>query len=78
MDLTVPAGELRDASMAAYRHKGLLIDVTYAEPQAAVHLRNGSATINGSAAATSEARKSAHYARPGHVSFDEHSFNPQG
>ena len=40
-----------------------------------MHLRNGSATNDGAAAAqTSEARKCQHYARPGHVFFDERSF----
>ena len=63
MDIVVPAGELRDAPINAYRDKGLLIDVTYADPQSAGHLQRGSANIDGSAAATSEARKSAHYVR---------------
>lgn len=36
-----------------------------AGPQAAVYLSDGSATIDGSAAAAGEARKRAHYARPG-------------
>ncbi len=74
MDVVVLPGQLREASEASFRHKGLLIDVTYADPQAAGHLRGGSATNDGSAASTSEARKSAHYASPGHVSFDERSF----
>ena len=39
--------------------------------QAQVHLRGGSADHDGSAASTSEARQRQHYARPGHVSFDE-------
>ena len=46
--------------------------MTHADPQ--VHLRNGSAINDGTAAQTSEARKRQHYARPGHVSFDESSF----
>ena len=37
-------------------------------------MRNGSATNDGTAAQISEARKRQHYARPGHVSFDERSF----
>ena len=39
-----------------------------------MHLRNGSATSDGTAAQTSEAGKRQRYARPGHVSFDERSF----
>ena len=74
MDITVVAGELRNASNGAYIHKGLLVDGTFADPQAALHLRQGSATVDGSTAATSEARKNAHYARPGHVSFDQRSY----
>ena len=46
------------------------MDVAHADPQAQVHLR---ADHDGSAAFTSEARKRQHYARPGHVSFDERS-----
>ena len=39
-----------------------------------MHLRGGSsADHDGSAASTFEARKRQHYARPGHVSFDERS-----
>ena len=67
-------GELRNASNGAYIHKGLLVDGTFADPQAAVHLRQGSATVDGSTAATSESRKDAHYARPEHVSFDQRSY----
>ena len=48
--------------------------MTHADPQAQVHLRNGSATSDGTAAQASEARKRQHYARPGQVSFDERSF----
>ena len=48
--------------------------MTHADPQTQVHLRSGSATSDGTAAQTSEARKRQHYARPGHVSFDERSF----
>ncbi len=74
MDIVVRRGALRDASSPAYRNKGILLDVTHADPQAQVHLRGGSATNDGKAAQTSEARKRRHYARPGHVSFDERSF----
>jgi len=74
MDIVVRRGALRDASSPEYRNKGILLDVTHADPQAQVHLRGGSATNDGTAAQTSEARKRRHYARPGHVSFDERSF----
>jgi len=43
----------------------------FASPQVTMHLRNRSATVDGSTAATAEARKSAQYARPRHCSFDE-------
>ena len=74
MDIAVVAGELHNASNGAYVHKRLLVDGTFADPQAAVHLKQESATVDGSTAATSEARKNAHYARSGHVSFDERSY----
>ena len=71
MDIVVRPGALSNASSSAYRHKEILLDVTHADPQAQVHLRSGSATSDGTAAQTSEARKRRHYARPGQVSFDE-------
>ena len=74
MDIVVRPGALRNASSSVSRNKGILLDVTHADPQAQVHLRNGSATSDGTAAQASEARKRQHYARPGHVSFDERSF----
>ena len=70
----IEAGGLRDATASEYRGKWTLLDVTYADPQARVHMRAGSAYRNGSAASTSKARKRNHYARPGQVSFDEHSY----
>ena len=70
-DIVVSTGALSNASSPEYRNKGILRDVTHADPQAQVDLRNGSATNDGSAARTSEARKRQHYARPGHVSFDK-------
>ena len=73
MGIVIGRGCLRDASTSDLRHKSILIDVTYADPQAGVHLRSGSAEQDGSAASTSEARKHNHYARVGHVSFDERS-----
>ena len=74
MDIVVRPGSLIHASTSEYGHKGILLHVTHADPQAPVHLRNGSATSDGTAAQTSEARKRQHYARPGHVPFDERSF----
>ena len=73
MDIVIRRGSLRDAPNREYRDKSILLDVTHADPQAQVHLRGGSADHDGSAASTSEARKRQHYARPGHVSFDERS-----
>lgn len=67
MDLVVLAGKLEEATMSTDRHKGFLIDNAYVEPQAATHLQHKSATIDSIAAANSEVRKSAHYARPERV-----------
>eukprot|EP00904_Undaria_pinnatifida_P009514 jgi/Undpi1/5693/HiC_scaffold_2.g00967.m1 len=74
MNIVIEAGGLRDSTASEYRDKSILLDVTYADPQAGVHMRAGSADRNGSAASTSEARKRNHYARPGRVSPDEHSY----
>ena len=73
MDIVIEAGGLRDTTASEYRDKSILLDVTYADPQAGVHMRAGSADRNGSAASTSEVGKRNHYARPGLVSFDERS-----
>ena len=73
MDIVIEAGELIDATAWEHRDKSILFDVTYADPQAGVHMRAGSADRNGSAASTSEARKRNHCACPGQVSFDERS-----
>ena len=72
------AGGLRGATSTAseYRNKAILLDVTYADPQAGVHMRTGRADRHGSAASTSEARKRNHYARPGQVSFEERNYKP--
>ena len=56
MDIAVRPGALANATSQEYREKGVLLDFTHADPQAQVHLRNGSATSNGTAAQTSEAR----------------------
>ena len=74
MEIVIEAGGLRDSTASEYRDKSIVIDVTYAGPQAGVHIRAGSVDRSGSAASTSEARKRNHYARPGQVSFDERSY----
>ena len=73
MDIVIRRGSLRDAPNLEYRDKSVLLDVNHADPQAQVHLRGGSADHDESSASPSEARKRQHYARPGHVSFDERS-----
>ena len=73
MDIVIRRGNLRDDPNREYRDKSILLDVTHADPQAQVNLRGNSADHDGSAASTSETRKRQHYARPGHVSFDERS-----
>lgn len=56
-----------------YHLKGILMDGTFADHQAAVHLRNDSAKLDASAAATAEGYKNVHDACPRLVSFDERS-----
>ena len=73
-DIVIEAGGLRDATASEYRDKSILFDVTYADPQAGVHMREGSADRNGLAASTSEARNRNHYGCPGQASFDERSY----
>ena len=73
MNIVVRSGGLRNAPKREYREKSILLDVTHADPQAPLHLRGDSADQHGSVISTSEARKRQHYARPGHVSFDERS-----
>ena len=75
MNIVAKAGGLRDATASEYRNKAILLDVTYADPQAGVHMRTGKADRDGSAASTSEARKRSQYARPGQLSFDERRYN---
>ena len=75
MDIVIERGGLRDASASTFRHKSILIDVTYADPQAGVHLRAGSADQGGSTASTPEAQRRNHYTRVGHVSFDQRTHN---
>ena len=74
MDIVIERGGLRDAAALEYRNKATLFGVTYADPQAAGHMRAGSANRDGLDASKSEARKRTHYARPGQVSFEERSY----
>ena len=43
MDIVIEAGGHRDATASEYRNKSILPDVTYADPQAGVHMRAGCA-----------------------------------
>ena len=74
MDIVIKKGGLRDTTTAEYRNKAILLDVTYADPQAVGHMRASSADRDGLAASKSEAHKRRHYARPGQVSFDERNY----
>lgn len=47
--------ELNNASPRGCRHDSLLIDGTFADPHAAIHLRSGRAIIDSSATSTVEA-----------------------
>ena len=57
MDIVIEMGGVRDATSSEYRNKAILFDITHADPQARVHMRDGSADQDGSAASTSAARK---------------------
>ena len=50
-----------------------MLDVTHADSHAQVHLQERVADHGASAVFTFEARKRQHYARTGHVCFDERS-----
>ena len=54
--------------------QGVFIETTLTDPQTMIHLHNESADADESAAFSTEARKSAPYARRGQLSFDEHSY----
>ena len=69
MDIVGTTGKFRDASLPT----SIAIGGTFADPQTSVSLRNGSATVDGSAATAAEASKSPHCVCPWHASFDEHS-----
>ena len=58
MNIVVPVGELRDASIPVYRQKSILID----------------RDADGSATSSAEACKRVYYACPGPVSLVEHSY----
>ena len=68
MDMVIERGGLRDATASEYRNKAILLDVTYADPQAVGHMRAGSADRDGLVASKSEARKLNHYARQSQAS----------
>lgn len=76
MGIALPVGELQDSSTSLCRQRGLLIDGTFAGPQAAMHLRNESVDVDGSAASPAETVKNAQYARSGQIFFGEGSCKP--
>lgn len=47
IDLVVPAGERQGGSVGDYHHRELLVDIAYAEPQAATYLQRVSITVDG-------------------------------
>ena len=64
MDMVIERGGLRDARASGHRNKAILLDVTYADPQAVGHMPAGRADRDGLAASKSKARKRSHYVRP--------------
>lgn len=77
MDIVIRIGALTNVSSSEYRNKGILLDVTYADPQAkhtCGMAAQPAASSDGTAAQASKARKRQHSARPGQVYFDERSF----
>ncbi|CAN0039749.1 unnamed protein product [Choristocarpus tenellus] len=70
MDLVFHAGELADARSAPYRDQCLLLDITFAELQAASHLPHSS-TSNSVVGVAAEERKYTHYKG----SLDPHTYN---
>lgn len=70
-DIVVSAREVEDTFNHNYAEKTLLIDVTHA---LAGDVQRGSATIDDSAATTSQMRKNAHYDREGQIPCDQWSF----
>ena len=59
-DAVIERGGLRDATASDFQHESTLIDVTYADPQAEVHLSAESADQDGSATSISGAPKRSH------------------
>lgn len=78
IDLLVPAGELQKVSMSHYCYRGLLIDVTQAEPKRATHPQPGSASIERIVAAYSGGGKSAKYAPPRYAFCDKRIYQTWG
>ena len=72
MDMVIESLGLRGATTSEHRNKAILLDVTYADPQAVGYMPlAGNTDRDGLAASKFEARKRNHYARPGQVSLDE-------
>lgn len=67
IDMVAFVAWFHDTSIPTYNHNGLVIDGTFADPQAAMHLRNESAHNNGFSDTTAEGRKNANYAHPNQV-----------
>ena len=67
MGIVVQTGELRHASTTKYCHKGPFVDWTFVDYEAAMHLRAGSTTAEGSTTASVGTVKHVHYGRPGTV-----------
>ena len=72
MDIVIRR-HLRDTPNREYKDKSIPLDVTHADPQVQVHLQGGRSGHDSLAASTPEVRKRQHYARRGHVCFDERS-----
>lgn len=64
----MPSNEGRDAMVLKYRNK-VLLGVRYANRQAMVHLRGGSADQDEFAASIRSSRELSHCARQGEVTF---------
>ena len=73
LQMVVIRRHLRDTPNREYKDKSIPLDVTHADPQVQVHLQGGRSGHDSSAASTPEVRKRQHYARRGHVCFDERS-----
>ena len=60
MCTVLQTGELRHVSTRKYCHKGPFVDWTFADHQAAMRLRAGSAAVEGSTTASAGTGKRAH------------------